>query len=241
MADDQPGVLPGAQPNSTQPPTTPNSAPLDDEDALPPPPPPPPAPVIPTATPSAAPSGPDPIVEPAPAPAPPAIPAAIPSEPPVDQATLTGARDAVQSADDTAAVPASTEPATVPPAVTTTPQVETTTAPSTPTTEVSAKDIVEKDLFELLKLQDLPEEEKDKFRTEAMEIVRDRVLLRIQDGLSEEDRATFNTLLEGTPDDEKIQGFLKERAIDLNQLMLEETILYKTELVNGVGPMAAGA
>lgn len=229
MADDQPGTVPGQQPNAGQTPVAPPVQPV----VTPPVPathPLPPPPITPTApTPDAsAPAG------PAPVPVEPTAPAApTPAESPVDQAALDEAREAVATATDSVpSAPAATPVA--PP----TPSTPPPTTPEEAAPTVSSKDLVEKDLFTLLKLEDLPEEEKEKFRTEVMEIVRDRVLLRIHDGLSEEDRTAFNTLLEGTPDEAKMQSFLKDHAIDLNQLMIEETILYKAQLVQGVGPIA---
>lgn len=101
-------------------------------------------------------------------------------------------------------------------------------------TQVPADDLVTKDVFELLGIDGASDEQKDEIRARMLETIRDRVLLRIADAMSQEDFEQYKQLLEapeGEKADTAIDAFLADRSIDLNALTVEETILVKAEAV----------
>jgi hypothetical protein len=106
---------------------------------------------------------------------------------------------------------------------------------------VNTDDLVTKDLFELMGLQDMPEEQKDQIRVSILESIRDRTLLRIADALSPEDFEAYKKLLsapESADSDKQIDDFLASKDINVNALTVEETILAKAEAVQAVQALA---
>jgi len=102
---------------------------------------------------------------------------------------------------------------------------------------VSSDDLVSKDLFELLGLEDMPEEQKNEIRAKTLEMIRDRTLLRVRDLLSDEEFEQYKVLLsepESTESDKKIDEFLAGKHVDVNALTVEETILVKMQAVQAM-------
>ncbi len=106
-----------------------------------------------------------------------------------------------------------------------------------PAQGVSPDDIVSKDLFELLDLEDMPEDQKNEIRAKVLETIRDRTLLRIRDLLSDQEFDEYKKLLEapeGSDSDKAIDEFLAAKNVDVNQLTVEETILVKMQAVQAM-------
>lgn len=98
--------------------------------------------------------------------------------------------------------------------------------------QTAADDLVTKDLFELLGIDNASDEQKDQIRARMLETIRDRTLLRIADALSPEDFEAYKQLLDQPEDpevDKQIDSFLAERDIDVNAITVEETILVKAQ------------
>lgn len=95
---------------------------------------------------------------------------------------------------------------------------------------ISPKDLIEGDIFEMLGLQDLPEDKKEETMAKLIEGVQNRVILRIDDLVGQEDQRQFHQLLD-QGDDDKINKFLEEKNINVPQLVAQESLLMKSELV----------
>ena len=95
----------------------------------------------------------------------------------------------------------------------------------------TADDIVNKGIVELMGLMDLPEEKKDKIRQAAQDTIQGRALARVFDNLDENEQQKFKQLLEQS-DDTKIEEYLKTKNIDMGKITIEETLLYKLQMVN---------
>ncbi|MEK7183950.1 MAG: hypothetical protein AAB701_00275 [Patescibacteria group bacterium] len=112
---------------------------------------------------------------------------------------------------------------------------------SQPMPAMNPDDLVSKDLFELIGMQDMPEDQKDQIRVSVLETIRDRTLLRIADALSPEDFEAYKQLLsepESPETNTKIDDFLTAKDINVNSLTVEETILAKAEAVQAVQELA---
>lgn len=88
-------------------------------------------------------------------------------------------------------------------------------------------DYLGKDIFELLGLKDITEEEKQELSQIMEETVKNRTIARLVDSLNDEEMETWDTL---ETDDEKME-FLSKRDISLAQIILEEAMLYKAEIL----------
>jgi len=93
--------------------------------------------------------------------------------------------------------------------------------------------LVEGDFFKEAGLDGLPEEEKEKLMTKLIESVRNRVLIRIDDLIGDKDREAFHKVLESGKDEE-IRKYLDEKKINVQQLVVEESLLQKAEMLNAL-------
>jgi len=94
----------------------------------------------------------------------------------------------------------------------------------------SDEDILNKDILELMGAQNLPQEKKQEIYQKMIETIQNRVIAKILDQLSEQDAEEWKKLLD-SGDKQKAEEFLKTKQIDVAKLMLEESIIYKTEMV----------
>lgn len=95
--------------------------------------------------------------------------------------------------------------------------------------DLTAKDIIEKDIFELLGAQTLSDAEKQDLAAKMLETINLRVIDRIDEGFSDEEIGEWGNLInEGKT--EKIDQFMKSKNIDVEALMLEEALKYKAEI-----------
>lgn len=93
------------------------------------------------------------------------------------------------------------------------------------------KDIIDKDIFELLAAKDMAQEKKQELYQKMAETVQNRVIARIDDALSEPDRQEWLKILD-EQNKEKAEAFLRERNLDAPKMLIEEALIYKMELVN---------
>jgi len=94
----------------------------------------------------------------------------------------------------------------------------------------SDQDIINKDILEILNLKNLPNNKKQEFYQKMTETIQNRVMAKILDGLNENEKEEFTKLLDEN-DKQKIEEFLKSHGVDTAKLMLEESVIYKTEMV----------
>ena len=63
------------------------------------------------------------------------------------------------------------------------------------------------------------------------EIVQNRVMVKIDDQLNEQDKTEWQKVAE-EGNKEKMDSFLKQKNIDVAKMLIEEAIIYKTEMMN---------
>lgn len=96
---------------------------------------------------------------------------------------------------------------------------------------LSAQQLVEEDIFDILGLEKMPEKDQDDMRTRMLDVINNRVLLRVSDMLNEEEMKEFETVIDEN-NDQKIRDFLTNKKIDISKIVIEETIIFKSELAN---------
>ena len=102
-------------------------------------------------------------------------------------------------------------------------------ASNPPTDGTSTEDILNKDILELMGAKNMPEEKKQELYQKMMETIQNRMIGKAFDLLEEKDKAEFKRLAEEQKKSE-LEEFLKARGINLSKMMLQESLLYKTEM-----------
>lgn len=117
---------------------------------------------------------------------------------------------------------------------------DTSTAGSNPedpnTAEPTFDDLLNKDILELMGVKDMPESKKQELYQKMLETVQNRVINRVGEQLSDEDVEAWNKVAE-TKDQGKMEEFLQSKSIDLGKMMMEESLVYKAELVRDSAPI----
>lgn len=105
-----------------------------------------------------------------------------------------------------------------------------------PSPDSETDEIINKDIFELMGVSEMPPEQKQQLFRQMEETVQKRAMAKIDDQLPEPDKAQFKQLIDtGTPD--QLLEFLKARNIDLNQALTHETLAYKAEMAKLANPL----
>ncbi len=108
-------------------------------------------------------------------------------------------------------------------------------------TNALVQEIIEKDIFVLLKAENLPQEKKDELSRKMNEEISLRVALRVDQMLVDNsDKERFKSLVEAD-DQEGTLKFFEEKGILFEKLMLETAYEYKAELVTYVVHLQATA
>lgn len=97
----------------------------------------------------------------------------------------------------------------------------------------STKELIEKDLFELLGIQDSSDEYKSQLLESMSKTVDARVINRLSDMLSEEDSKKFEELAEDG-DSQAIVKLFVDKGIDLPSIVFEEAIKHRAEIVSAI-------
>lgn len=104
--------------------------------------------------------------------------------------------------------------------------------PTNPPTDTD-NSFVQQHIINLLNLDYLPDTEKAVLLDKMVEVVNQRSLLRILEGLDKEKKDEFGKLLDsGT--DEALQEFIQVNVPDFVAMLTEETITLKEEMVEKV-------
>ena len=220
--NDQPAVAPVAPPATTKSslPTLPPLAPLPvNVPALPP------LVDAPALSPDPSASTPDPMVTPYPA------PLAAPTTAP-ESLSHSVTQSLPQSASDNVG-------STHPQVASQNPQVSAPIAKHQ-TSDISYQDILNKDVLELLGASELPTEQKAVMYQKMLGILQNRVIMRIDDLLDEADTEGWKQAVD-TGNMQTMQEFLESKAIDFPQLLVEEAVLLKSELVDLASPLQKAA
>lgn len=95
------------------------------------------------------------------------------------------------------------------------------------------KDHIKDSLISQLGLDDLPEDRKAALAIKMAETIQTRLMLRLNDMLSESDKKKLDELTENN-DEKKIADFLESRFPDLDRITTEEFEGYKAEMLREV-------
>ena len=98
-------------------------------------------------------------------------------------------------------------------------------------TDQEIKDILDQDLLELMGAKDMPEEKKQELYQKMADTVQNRVIARIDDKLSDTEKQGWMGLVDQN-DKAKMAEFLRLKNIDINKLLVEEALIYKTEIMS---------
>ena len=97
---------------------------------------------------------------------------------------------------------------------------------------MSVEEFLDKDTLDLLGVKNISEEEKQKIYKKMIDTIQLRVIAKIDDKLeTDERREEFKKLIDEA-NNEKIEAFLSSIGIDIKKLLMEETLIYKTEIVS---------
>jgi len=98
------------------------------------------------------------------------------------------------------------------------------------TDDIKLEDVEGKDIIDLIGGKDLSEDEKVELYTKMLSTIRLRVMDLFDASLSDEEQKAFaNLLATGTEDD--LNKFYEEKNFDVPQVMAEEALKYKAELL----------
>jgi len=95
--------------------------------------------------------------------------------------------------------------------------------------DINYEDIIEKDILEILGAKNMPEEEKRNLYTKMLETIQKRVMIRINDRLTEEEREEWKKILDDG-NREEADKYLLDHGLEVPKLMAEEALILKTEL-----------
>ena len=98
-------------------------------------------------------------------------------------------------------------------------------------TGITYDDFIDKSLFDLLDLGEMPQGEQDEVIGKIMETIQSRVVSRILDILSDLDFEKMKSALESKNEEEFFQ-IISKNNIDVPQIWGEEALYYKIELVD---------
>lgn len=94
---------------------------------------------------------------------------------------------------------------------------------------LSYEDVLNKDILELMGASELPQEEKKRLYEKMLATIQNRVIARISDQLNDQGIEELKNILD-SKDQNKFNDFFKSKKIDLPKLLLEEAMIYKTEI-----------
>ena len=103
------------------------------------------------------------------------------------------------------------------------------------TTNQAVDDLIKQDLFKLLGLEAISDTEKAALYQKVLTTIQNRVIAQLMDKFSDDDAEEFGKYAEAN-DQDGLSQFLKERNIDILDLMVKEALVYKAELVTLAQP-----
>lgn len=99
------------------------------------------------------------------------------------------------------------------------------------TQALTTEDLFEGDIFELLGLQNISQEKKDALSRDMIDTIEGRVFGRVIDALPDAEFDEFERLTDSM-DHEGVRVLLAKFNLDLTELMVEEALLYKLEVIS---------
>lgn len=95
--------------------------------------------------------------------------------------------------------------------------------------DINYQEVIEKDIFDILGAKNMSDDQKQKIITKALETIQTRAMMRISDKLSEADVSEWKKIIDSKGNTEAAK-FLESKGIDVAKILLEEALIYKTEL-----------
>jgi hypothetical protein len=103
-------------------------------------------------------------------------------------------------------------------------------APKTNVVNEIYDEILEKDILDLMGVGDLPENEKEEIYKKMLDTIMNRVILRLDSQVSDEEVAKLKTIMEAK-DNAGFFKFFEDKGIDIKSIFAEEAGIYKVEMV----------
>jgi len=97
------------------------------------------------------------------------------------------------------------------------------------------KKLLETNIIEALGLESLPDEQKIQMVQTMVDLVQKRLMLRIMDQLSEEEKDEFEKILGGRDVDLAAAEFIKNKVPNFDEMVQEEIIKVKQEMIEKFG------
>lgn len=94
----------------------------------------------------------------------------------------------------------------------------------------SYQDIIEKDIFELLDLQNIPPEQREELATKLYNTIENRVILRLDTIMEAADIESWKKYLEAG-DRKGADAYLISKEIDIQKILIEEAAILKAQVV----------
>lgn len=96
---------------------------------------------------------------------------------------------------------------------------------------INPSDFITQDIWELMNLEDAPQEKKDQILEDMLATIQNRVLARVLDSLQNDEIKIMESRID-SGEENAMENFLKEKSIDIYKITSEEAVMYKAELVN---------
>lgn len=93
------------------------------------------------------------------------------------------------------------------------------------------QDILKQNIIKELHLEALPEERKIVLIDKMAEVIQKNITLRILESLDEKNKDEFEKLLDKKAGDDEIAKFLSEKVPNLEEIVQEEIVKFKKDLV----------
>jgi len=91
---------------------------------------------------------------------------------------------------------------------------------------------IEKNIIEVLGLENLPKEEAEEILIRTGAIIYENVLLRVMETMTEKDQDDFEKILDNKEKPEEIFSFLQNRVKDFEKIVKEEAEKFKNKTSN---------
>ncbi|MFA6524485.1 MAG: DUF5663 domain-containing protein [Candidatus Paceibacterota bacterium] len=91
---------------------------------------------------------------------------------------------------------------------------------------------IEKNIIEILDLDNLPREEAEEILIRTGAVIYQNVLMRVMETMSEKDQDDFEKILDNEGKPEEIFSFLKDKVKDFEKIVKEEAEKFKNKTSN---------
>lgn len=93
-------------------------------------------------------------------------------------------------------------------------------------------DQIQKTIIEELGLSDLPEDKKNQLLVKMTEVVLKRIFVETMEKLSEADQKEYEKLIDENAEEEKLEGFLKEKITGYEEMVKKIVADFKEEMIS---------